>query len=232
MTRIYSPTGEFVPVTVLQSSSCPIIQVKKKETDGYDAIQVAAEPCKEKNVTKPLLGHFAKAQVVPHSVLREFRVGKTDDLQPGQELKVTNFTPGDLVDVTGYTRGKGFAGVVKRHRFRGGPRTHGQSDRARAPGSSGGQRPQRVLKGVRGPGHLGHAWTTTQRLKVVQVDAENNLLMIHGAVPGPNGGVVSVQTTTRPKRVPKIMPKASAKADKAKAGKDAAKAPAKAAPKK
>jgi large subunit ribosomal protein L3 len=229
MTRVYTPTGEFIPVTVLEAGPCPVVQVKTKDNDGYDAIQLAFDPAKPKNVLKPETGHFAKASVPPMRCVREVRLPKTDGFQAGQEIRVGNFVAGDIVDVSGVNKGKGFAGAMKRHRFHGGPRTHGQSDRARAPGSSGGQRPQRVLKGVQGPGHMGAEWSTVQRLEVVRVDAEDNLLLIHGSVPGPNGTYLTVRQTTRPGKVAKVSVPAKPAAKKADA-KAGGKAPAKAAP--
>jgi large subunit ribosomal protein L3 len=184
MTRIYDAHGQFMAVTVLEAGPCPVVQVKTKNNDGYDALQLGFGQFKGKNVNKTEGGHFTKAGVKPLQWLREVRIAKSDGFQAGQEIRVTNFAEGDLVDVSGYNKGKGFAGVVKRHRFRGGPTTHGQSDRTRAPGSSGGQRPQKVFKGIRGPGHMGDVWSTVQRVRVVKVDAERNLLLLNGSVPG------------------------------------------------
>jgi large subunit ribosomal protein L3 len=202
------------------------VQVKTKDSDGYAALQLAFGEYKERNANKPRQGHFAKAGVKPLQWLREVRVAKTDGFQVGQEIRVSNFAEGDVVDVSGVNKGKGFAGVVKRHRFRGGPSTHGQSDRERAPGSSGGQRPQRVFKGMRGPGHMGAVWTTALRLHVVKVDADRNLLLVRGSVPGPNGACLTVQQTMRPLKFKKAAPKPAAAVKKSGA-KPAAKAPEK-----
>jgi large subunit ribosomal protein L3 len=206
MTQVVRPTGEFVPVTVLQAGPCPIIQVKTPAKEGYAALQLGFGSAKEKNATESTVGHFKKAGLAPLRWVREIRVPSIDGFQAGQEVRVTGFTAGDMVDVSGFNKGKGFAGGVKRHRFKGGPKTHGQSDRWRAPGSSGGQRPQKVFKGIRGPGHMGHEWTTVQRLEVVSIDADQNLMLIRGSVPGPDGTCVTVRQTTRPRKTKKISP--------------------------
>lgn len=205
MTRVYDAAGRFTAVTVLKAGPCPIVEVRTKAVHGYDSLQLAFAEAKPKNVTKSLTGHMKKAGVAPARWLKEIRVAKTEGFQAGQELSVGNFAEGDVVDVSGYNKGKGFAGVVKRHRFRGGPKTHGQSDRWRAPGSSGGQRPQKVYKGIRGPGQMGHEWTTVQRVKVVQVDAAENLLLLKGSVPGPNGSYLAIQATVRPRRMRRVV---------------------------
>ena len=215
MTQIVKPTGELVAVTVLEAGPCPVLQVKTLENDGYNAIQLGFCEAKKKNVSQPMIGHFEKAGVAPVRWIREVRLPGVDGFQAGQDVLVTNFAPGDIVDVSGTSKGKGFAGVVKRHGFKGGPATHGQSDRERAPGSLGGQQPQRVFRGLRGPGHMGAEWITVQCLEVVGVDAESNVLLIHGAVPGPDGGFVSVKQTTRPRRAKKIPVVAAAAAKKA-----------------
>jgi large subunit ribosomal protein L3 len=224
MTRVYNAQGEFVPVTVLEAGPCPVLQVKTVENDGYAALQIGFGSAKEKNMGKPMSGLFSKARVKPVLWIREVSVDKTEGFQAGQEIRVASFASGDSVDVSGFNKGKGFAGGVKRHRFRGGPKTHGQSDRWRAPGSLGGQRPQRVFKGLRGPGHMGHEWSTVQRLEVVQVDADKNLMLLRGSVPGPVGSCVTVRQTTRPRKFKKAAPVAAAAK---KAAKPAAKAPAK-----
>lgn len=227
MTRIYDAQGKFMAVTVLEAGPCAVVQVKTKNNDGYEALQLGFGQFKGKNVNKPEVGHFAKAGVKPLQWVREVRVAKAEGFQAGQEIRVTNFAEGDLVDVSGFNKGKGFAGVVKRHRFAGGPSTHGQSDRERAPGSSGGQRPQKVFKGIRGPGHMGDVWSTVQRVRVVKVDADRNLLLLNGSVPGADGSCLTIRTTTRPPKAKKAAPKAPpAKKAAAKPAKPAA-APAK-----
>ena len=203
MTQIVQPTGEFVPVTVLQAGPCPVLQVKTKEKDGYTALQLGFGSAKEKNTSQPLQGHFKKAGAPALRWVREVRIPQVDGFQAGQQVLVSNFVAGDIVDASGVNKGKGFAGVVKRHRFKGGPKTHGQSDRWRAPGSSGGQRPQKVFKGIRGPGHMGAEWSTVQRLEVVSVDLAQNLMLVRGSVPGPDGGCVTIKLTTRPRKAKK-----------------------------
>lgn len=218
MTRVYNPKGEFIPVTVLESAACRVVRVVTQAKNGYEAVQLGLGDVKAKNINKPESGHFAATQVPPSRWLREFRVPKTEGFTAGQTVHVDQFAAGDAVDVTGVIKGKGFAGAVKRHRFKGGPKTHGQSDRWRAPGSSG---RERVWPGKRGPGHMGAEWKTVQRLEVVSVDLDQNLLLLRGSVPGPDGTCVSVYQTTRPRRAKKVVATAAAK--------KAAKAPAKAA---
>ncbi len=187
MTRIYDAHGKSVPVTVLQAGPCAVTQVITPEKNGYAAIQVAFGGVREKSVNKPSAGLFKKANVPAAKWLREFRTDKASTFQVGQVLKVDSFAVGDFVDVFGISKGKGFAGAMKRHNFRGGPATHGQSDRARAPGSSGSNTyPGRVFKGKKFPGHLGVERVTVQHLEVVRVDAEKDLMLIKGAVPGPS----------------------------------------------
>lgn len=212
MTRIYDAKGIFIPVTVLESASCHVVQVKTPEHDGYPAVQLGLGDVKTKNISKPETGHFTKVNVPVLRWLREFRLEKTEGLVPGQKMKVDQFSEGDSVDVGGLIKGKGFAGAVKRHRFKGGPKTHGQSDRWRAPGSSG---RERVWPGKRGPGHMGNEWGTVQRLEVVGVDPEKNLMLLRGSVPGANGTCVSVYKTTRPKRAKKAVAASAKKASKA-----------------
>jgi large subunit ribosomal protein L3 len=222
MTRLIRPTGEFIPVTVLEAGPCPVVQVKTKDNDGYDAVQIAFEEIRKGNANKTETGHFAKAGLKPHRYVREIRLPKPDAFQAGQSILVSQFAEGDVVDVSGVNKGKGFAGGMKRHRFSGLPASHGASDKERSPGSSG---RERVWPGKRGPGHMGAEWSTVQRVKVVAVDAEKNLLLIQGAVPGPNGGCVTVQQTSRPRKF-KAAPKAAPAAKKS-AAKQAAKPAAK-----
>jgi large subunit ribosomal protein L3 len=225
MTRVYDDRGRFIPVTVVQAGPCPVLSVKTAETDGYTALQLGFGGAKAKNINKPETGLFSKNGLAPTAIVREVLVAKTEGFEPGQNILVSNFSKGDVVDVSGFNKGKGFAGAVKRHRFRGGPKTHGQSDRWRAPGSSG---RERVWPGKRGPGHMGHEWSTVQRLEVVQVNADENLLLLEGSVPGPNGNYVTIKQTTRPRKVKKGAPAVAAAAKKAPkaAAKPAAKAPA------
>lgn len=190
MTQVFDSEGHVVPVTVIEAGPCTVVQKKTVETDSYSAIQVGYGDIKESRLNKPMLGHFKKHGVEPKRVLREFR-GETD-LSVGDKITVDIFSEGDLVDVTGISKGKGFQGVVKRHHFHGGPMSHGSMVH-RKPQSSGATDAARVFKGVRKPGHMGHERVTVKRLKVVRVLPEKNLLLVKGAVPGPNGGLVTVR---------------------------------------
>ena len=190
MTQVFDSEGHVVPVTVIEAGPCTVVQKKTVETDSYAAIQVGYGDVKESRLNKPMLGHFKKHGVEPKRVLREFR-GETE-LSVGDKITVDIFSEGDLVDVTGISKGKGFQGVVKRHHFHGGPMSHGSMVH-RKPQSSGATDAARVFKGVRKPGHMGHERVTVKRLKVVRVLPEKNLLLVKGAVPGPNGGLVTVR---------------------------------------
>ena len=193
MTQIFDEDGLAIPVTVIEAGPCYVTQVRLPERDGYSAIQLGFNEVKPKRLTGGQLGHLKRNNLAPLRVLREFRV-KTPDVKEGDELTVAVFAVGERVDVVGTSKGKGFAGAVKRYHFAGGPRTHGQSDRERGPGSRGsGTTPGRVYKGSRGPGHMGDDRVTAQSLKVVLVDAERNLIGVMGAVPGARGGLVMVK---------------------------------------
>ncbi len=197
MTRVFGDEGESIPVTVIEAAPNRITQVKTAEHDGYSAVQVTCGTVKASHVGKPRAGHFSKANVEAGRTLREFRC-TTDELNVGDELSVTAFEAGQKVDVTGQSKGKGFAGVVKRHNFSMQDATHGNSISHRAPGSIGQcQTPGRVFKGKKMAGHLGAGQVTTQSLEIVQVDEENNLLLVKGAVPGANGGDVVVRPAVR-----------------------------------
>lgn len=181
MTRIFDEKGAVVPVTVIEAGPCYVTQVKTSERDGYTAVQIGFGQAKRLN--EPEKGHLKKITPVRH--LREISATDIGDVKLGQKIDVSLFAAGEQVDVTGISKGKGFAGVVKRHHFRGGPKTHGQSDRLRAPGSVGaGTTPGRVLKGMRMAGRMGGERVTTQNLEVVQADPARNLLLLKGAVPG------------------------------------------------
>ncbi|MCG6867540.1 MAG: 50S ribosomal protein L3 [Gammaproteobacteria bacterium] len=195
MTRVFTEDGESVPVTVLHVTPNRISQIKTEESDGYAALQLAAGSASASGVSKPQTGHFAKSGVEPVRTLREFRLddGETEGLELGKELSVEIFTAGQKVDVTGLSKGKGYAGTIKRHNFRGQDNTHGNSVSHRVPGSVGQcQTPGRVFKGKKMSGHLGNVRTTTQNLEIVKVDSERNLLLIKGAVPGSKSGIVAV----------------------------------------
>jgi large subunit ribosomal protein L3 len=203
MTRVFTDAGETIPVTVIEVLPNRVTQVKSQEKDGYRAVQVTYGNRRPQLYSKAVTGHFAKANVAPGKAMVEFRLaeGEKSDLQPGTEVKVDLFKAGDPVDVTGTTIGKGFAGVMKRHNFGGLPATHGVSVSHRSPGSIGQrQTPGRVFKGRRMSGHMGVVRRTTENLKVVQVDAERNLLLIRGAVPGAEGGQVIVRPSLKAAR--------------------------------
>jgi large subunit ribosomal protein L3 len=201
MTRVFTQEGDAVPVTVIEVDPNRITQVKSEEQDGYRSIQVTFGQRRASLLNKPLGGHFAKAGVEAGEGLWEFRLPSDEgaDLATGAELKVDMFVAGERVDVTGTSKGKGFAGAVKRHNFRTQDATHGNSVSHRAPGSIGqNQSPGRVFKGKKMAGHMGDERVTTQNLEIVRVDAERNLLLIKGAVPGATGGTVMVRPATKP----------------------------------
>ena len=197
MTRVFTEDGRWIDVTVLEAGPCTVIQRKSKDSDGYDAVQLGYDDAKESRVKKPLKGHFAKAGVAPKRNLREFRIGSESELKPGDEIKADIFTAGDRVDVTGTSKGKGFAGVIKRHGFGGGPGGHG-SNFHRAPGSIGQcADPAKVYKNKKMPGHMGSERVTVQNLEVVEVDPDKNLLLIRGAIPGAKGGLIMVRKSVK-----------------------------------
>jgi len=198
MTRLYNEDGSATPVTVLEMMPNRISQLKTVETDGYTAIQVTVGAKKASRVTKPQAGHYAKAGVEAGSVTIESRVDNVADYEVGGNLTVEMFSEGQLVDVTGTSQGKGFAGVIKRHNFAGKDATHGNSINHRTPGSIGQcQTPGRVFKGKKMTGHMGNVKRTQQGLTVVRVDSEKNLLLVKGAVPGSKGGDIIVKTTVK-----------------------------------
>jgi large subunit ribosomal protein L3 len=196
MTRVFTEDGNSIPVTVIEVEPNRVTQVRTADNDGYSAVQVTLGTRRATRVTKPMAGHFAKAGVTAGRGIWEFRLddGEGADLQPGSEIKVDIFAAGQKVDVTGVTIGKGFAGTIKRHHFGMGDATHGNSLSHRAPGSIGQrQTPGRVFKGKKMSGHLGNVQRTAQNLEVVRVDAERNLLLVKGAVPGHEGRDVIVR---------------------------------------
>jgi len=198
MTQLLQDDGTVVPVTVIQAGPCVIVQKKTKQTDGYDAVQLGfVEFVKAKRVNKPMTGHFKKANVAPARFTREVPVEGDETRNPGDKVMVDIFNPNELVHVVGTSKGRGFAGFVKRHHFRGGRATHGSMFH-RAPGSIGSSAyPSRVLKGMRMAGHMGNARVTVRNVRVARVDQENNLLFVHGAVPGPAGAYVVVEKSGR-----------------------------------
>jgi len=200
MTRVFTDDGDSVPVTVLDVSSNRVTQVKSPEVDGYSAVQVAFGTRRASRVTKAAGGHFAKAAVEAGSLLREFRVSAEDaaKLKPGEVLKADLFKVGQMVDVTGTSQGKGFAGVIKRHHFSSNRASHGNSVSHNKPGSIGqAQDPGRVFPGKRMAGHMGHVQRTTQNLQVVRVDAERQLLLVRGSVPGSKGTDIIVRPAVK-----------------------------------
>src|SRR5207249_4323788 len=204
MTQVFSKEGGVVPVTVLKAGPCVVIQKKNKETDGYEAVQVGfVEATAEKKVSKALLGHFKKSSLPPTRRIREFKIlGEGDKISVGDQLTAGMFKEEENVDVTGVSKGKGFAGVVKRHHFRGGAATHGSMFH-RAPGSVGASSfPSRVVKGMRAAGRMGGDRVTVRNLKVVQVDGDNHLLVLRGAIPGAPGGYVIVRKAIAAKPEP------------------------------
>ncbi|MFM9904958.1 MAG: 50S ribosomal protein L3 [Pyrinomonadaceae bacterium] len=199
MTQLFAEDGTVTPVTVIKAGPCVVIQTKSAAgRDGYNAVQlglVEDKPVRLKNVSKPLRGHFEKTGggTPPTRILREFRLTAEPDAAIGDQIKVDVFADGDKIDVVGKSKGRGFAGTIKRHNFKRGPESHGSMN-VRAPGSIGQSAyPSRVIKGTRSSGHMGDARITVQGLTIARVDVENNLLMVRGAVPGPNGGLLIVK---------------------------------------
>lgn len=196
MTSIFNEQGEMVPCTIIEAGPCFVTQIKTKERDGYDAVQIGLQDnMKERLVNKPARGHFAKAGVKPVRFIREFRIGAGSTVQLGAEVRVDLFQQGDIVKVTGRSKGRGFQGVVKRHHFGGvGMTSHGQSDRVRAPGSIGSSSyPSRVFRGMRMAGRMGNARITVKNLQVVKVIPESNLILIKGSVPGAINGYLEIE---------------------------------------
>ena len=194
MTQVYGDDGRAYPVTVIEAGPCVVVQRKAKDKDGYSAVQLGlVEAGKAKKVTKPMKGHFDKAGLPPCRVLREFRVEDGAEVKVGDKVSVGLFAAGDAVTVSGTSRGLGFQGVVKRHHFRGGAATHGSMFH-RAPGSIGASAwPSRTLKGMKAGGHMGSEKVTVRNVQVVRVDADNNLLVVRGSVPGAGGGIVVIR---------------------------------------
>ncbi|MDR3196097.1 MAG: 50S ribosomal protein L3 [Endomicrobium sp.] len=212
MTQVFDDKGNLIPVTVVEAGPCVVTGVRTVEKDGYTAVQLGFDDAKEKNLNKAKLGLFKKNNIVPKKVVKEFRVADAAEFSVGQEIKADIFKAGDYVDVSAVTKGKGYAGVIKRHNFAMQPTTHGQSDRTRARGSSGGQGPQKVLKGMRMSGHLGNEFVTIQKLLVVNVDAEKSVLLIKGAVPAVKTGTLFINNTL--KKIPVVQEIKAGKAKK------------------
>jgi large subunit ribosomal protein L3 len=192
MTQIFDERGHVIPVTVIDVGPNVVVDRRTKERDGYSAVRLGFGEIKERRVSKPLKGQFAKAKVAPSRVLREFRVDDPETYELGEKLGADTFGPGEIVSVTGVSKGKGFAGGIRRHGFKRGPMAHG-SKYHRESGSLSSRDGARVFRGRRLPGHLGAARVTVRGLSVVKVDSERNLLLLKGAVPGPRGGVVAIR---------------------------------------
>lgn len=192
MTQIFDESGNIIPVTILKVGPCVVTQVKTKSKDGYDSIQIGYGNVSSKALTQPELGHLQKSSIQPLKYLKEFKVNNTDEFEIGQVLNVESFTPGQLVNIRGKSIGKGFSGLQKRHNFTRGPMTHGSKNH-REPGSIGmGTTPGRVLPGKKMAGQLGNKITTIQKLKVIQINSEENILVIKGSVPGKPGNLLSI----------------------------------------
>ena len=195
MTQVFDG-DELVPVTVIEAKSCVIVQKKTKEKDGYTAVQLGLEELPEDKVNKPLLGHFKKSEIAPRRYLKEIRTEDVDQLKVGEEIKVEVFNKGDLVNITGISKGKGFQGVVKRHGFKGGPASHGAKQWHRRPGSIGASSdPSRVFKGKKMPGRMGARKVTVRNLEVMGVEKEQSLLLVKGSVPGKRGSLLVIKAS-------------------------------------
>jgi large subunit ribosomal protein L3 len=198
MTQLFDDSGTVIPVTVIEAGPCYVTQVKTVESDGYNAIQLGFEEVAERKLSKGEKGHLATTDVPMLRRLREFRSEEATQYTPGDVIKADIFEDGEIVDVIGNAKGRGFAGAVKRHGFAGGPKTHGQSDRHRATGSRGaGTTPGHTFPGAKAPGRMGNQRVTVQNLKIALVDAERNLIAVRGAIPGPKGGLVLVREAVK-----------------------------------
>jgi len=209
MTRLFSQEGDIVPVTVIEAGPCPIIQRKTKEKDGYDALQVGFLPKKPNRVNRPLTGHLKKSGKGAFYFLKELKVDDVDPYELGQEIAVDIFQPGDLVDVAGTSKGRGFSGVMKRHGFRGAPGSHGTHEYSRHGGSIGAAAdPSRTFKGKKMPGHFGNQRVTVQNIEVVEVRPQQNLIFLKGAVPGWRDGIVTIRQAKKGAAPPRpVVPK-------------------------
>ncbi|ASS68206.1 50S ribosomal protein L3 [Paenibacillus sp. D51F] len=196
MTQVFTAEGNVVPVTVIEAGPCVVLQKKDQENDGYEAVQLGFSDKKEKNANKPQVGHAKKANTAPKRYVREIRGISLGEYEVGQEIKADLFVEGEFVDVTGVSKGKGFQGVIKRWGQSRGPMAHG-SRYHRGPGSMGSIQANRVPKGKRLPGHMGHETITIQKLEVVRVDAERNVLLVKGSIPGPKNSFVKIKQTVK-----------------------------------
>ncbi len=200
MTQIFEADGKMIPVTVVEAGPCLVIQNKTEETDGYNAVQLGFGELKEKHTNKPMKGHFDKAGITPVKFVRELRLSAPSEYTVGQKISAEIFTAGELIDATGISRGKGFAGTIKRHNFSRGPMAHGSKSH-REPGSMGPMHSGpggRVIKGKKLPGRMGNAKVTVQRLTVAKVDTDRNLILVKGSIPGAAGSFVVLRETVKP----------------------------------
>ena len=197
MTQIFNEDGVLTPVTVLQAGPCVVTQVKTEENDGYSAVQVGFVDKKEKGINKPQKGHFDKAGVAPKRFVREFRFENAEEYTVGQEIKADIFAAGDKVDATAISKGKGFQGAIKRHNQHRGPMTHGSKFHRHAGSNGAASDPSKVFKGKKMPGHMGSKRITIQNLEIVRVDAENNLILVKGSVPGPKKSLVTIKESVK-----------------------------------
>ena len=192
MTRIFAKNGESIPVTVILAGPCPVIQKKNLKKDGYNAIQLGFKEVKEKKVSKPITSHLNKYKVKPIKYIREFKVDDSGKYSSGEEVRVDIFKEGDKVNIMGISKGKGFAGAIKRHNFSGGPKTHGQKEYFRSVGSIGATDAARVFKGQKLPGHMGTDRVTIKNIEVVKISLERNLILVKGSVPGAEGTMLVI----------------------------------------
>ena len=197
MTQIFNEDGVLTPVTVLQAGPCAVTQVKTVENDGYSAVQVGFVDKREKLVTNPMKGHFEKAGVAPKRFVKEFKFENAETYAVGQEITVEVFAAGDKIDVTATSKGKGFAGAIKRHGLHTGPKTHGSKYHRHAGSNGSATTPGRVFKGKKMPGHMGNVRVTVQNLEIVKIDVENNVILVKGAVPGPKKSLVMIKETVK-----------------------------------
>jgi large subunit ribosomal protein L3 len=197
MTRVFTEDARMIPVTVISAEGVVVTQVKTKANDGYDAVQVGYGEVAERKLSKAEAQHLMKKNLSPKRWLHEFRVKDSSPFKVGQPVPPSAIAKGDWLQVSGVSKGKGFAGVMKRHSFSGLPHSHGNGEYRRHPGSSGAQGPQHVLPGTRRPGHMGHVWSTIPKIEVVDVDVEKNLILLRGSIPGPNGNFVVLKSTSR-----------------------------------
>lgn len=200
MTQVFDDNNRLLPVTVLEAGPCPVTQVKTLEKDGYSAVQIGYGPQKESRLTKPELGHLKKADVEAVRVLQEFHLSEGESYEAGETLTVDKFAEVEKVDVIGMSKGQGFQGVVKRHGFSGGPASHGSMTHRRGGSFGFCQDPGHVIKGKKMPGHMGSKKRTVQNLKVVKIDAEKNLILVKGSLPGPNGSLVTVRPAKKQRK--------------------------------